>query len=646
LLSILATVQLANAHSYHANRETILVGENAPVGHAAVPSQGPHRGSSGSTVVADEHGVLVAERNAGAIVRADRTGRPVAKLELTQGVGQLVSATPKAVFVADTGGDRIVRIDASAPDRLVPAGELELGAPYGLALSPDGNTLYATSIADHALVAIDTASLKERWRAELRPEPRGVAVSPDGNQATVGFLSSGALAVVDLEGRGDIVRWRTLQPRDHVEIEEEESEWDDEEFHVAVVKEARSRFQVPTDTGRRHARNVFGVAYVGHAIVAAPHQLSTPQMKRIPSSQMQDSYGGGPESVPPIVHRLALVDGAATEQARSAFSKLRMHQPRALAYDAAHDTLYLAGYGDDSIAAIGDVSQPSVYTAWVADSRRNQGKAACGPDGIAIDGDSIWVHCELSRKLIRIAPDELNLDDQAWYKERDGVSVGPELAASLRSEQIEAGAELFRRGGDWRISDSGVMACASCHPDGRQDGLSWRLGKSILQTPMLAGRVEGTAPYKWNGEDEDLTASFKHTLQRLGGNPDSVTSSELRALAAYVTSLPAPRAPRAADIAAIERGRELFTQTLDCSGCHDGDALTDGGQYPLASRGLETTDTPSLIGLAHTAPYYHDGSAPDLYSLVTDKGSVHDMSDFSDLDPANVRDLVAYLESL
>ena len=61
---------------------------------------------------------------------------------------------------------------------------------------------------------------------------------------------------------------------------------------------------------------------------------------------------------------------------------------------------------------------------------------------------------------------------------------------------------------------------------------------------------------------------------------------------------------------------------------------------------LEQSDTPSLVGLAHTAPYYHDGSAEDLWALVTDKGSVHDMADLSALTGPQRRDLHTYLRSL
>src|SRR5690606_13565233 len=112
---------------------------------------------------------------------------------------------------------------------------------------------------------------------------------------------------------------------------------------------------------------------------------------------------------------------------------------------------------------------------------------------------------------------------------------GPELAASLRSAAVERGAEIFRRGEDFTFG--GALACASCHPEGRSDGLSWRLGRSILQTPMLAGRLGGTSPYEWTGEDRSLRASFLHTIERIGGDPDSVEDSELRDLEAYLLSL-------------------------------------------------------------------------------------------------------------
>ncbi|MGH1342512.1 MAG: c-type cytochrome [Nannocystales bacterium] len=645
LLLVAGVVGGAQAHDYSASRDLeALAATNARRGAVTLPTDAPHVGHRGGTVVLDTHGLLVAERNAAAVIRADRNGEAVAALEFAGTLGELVTDGDALSFVADRAGNRLVRLDTSQDDSLLEDTSVTVAEPYGLGLSPDGATVYVTSVADHALIAFDTKTMKEAWSVKLRAEPRGIAVSTDGTRATVGFLSSGALAEVYLDTNGETVRWHALDPRDHVKVEMEFDDWGDGKIPVASISEARSRFSVPTDQGRRHARNVFSVAYVGHGQVVAPHQVATPQMRRVPSRGMQDSYGGGPQEVPPIDHRLAVVSPRVAGQAKVQVSKLQhVHQPRAMAYDASLDRLYVAGYGDDDIVGISDVSLPSAYSAWRMHRRRDTGNNACGADGMVVDGGTLWVHCELSRKLLRVRPDQLKLDDKPWHTE-SAVSVGPELAASKRGESVERGAELFRRGESSQISDSGTMACASCHPEGRQDGLSWRLGGAILQTPMLAGRLGGTEPYKWGGLDATLNKSFKHTIERLGGS--SLSRSERDDLAAYVRWLPTATRPTVASASAVQRGKSLFEDTLECSACHAGEAMADGNQYPFDAWGLEETDTPSLKGLAHTAPYYHDGSAVDLWALVTDKGSVHDMADFSELTSPQAHDLVAYLETL
>ncbi len=659
-LAVAATLaSVADAHSVRVGPAERGLQPNSPnVGAAGAPRRGPHRGSHGATIVVDEHGPLVAETNAGELVRLDVDGKAVARLELSPGLAQVVTDGRGRAYIADRRAHRVVVVDTSHASALTQVAAIEIAEPYGLALDPDGTMLLVTSVADQTLAAIDVQTREVRWTERLAAEPRGVAVSEDGKEATVGFLSTGNLAVVSLVGRDEAegrrkrsprVRWTALDPRDPVEIEKEE-DWEGEMLEVAVVAEPRSRFEVPSNTGQRRARNVFSVAYVGHGRVAAAHQLSTSQMKRIPSSQAADSYGGGPQSVPAIVHQLSLVADGSTMAPRVAASTIDVHQPRALAYDVGSDTLYVAGYGDDRITAVADVSQPAPYAAWSALLSRDDETRPdiCGIDGLAVDGTQLWVHCELTRRVLRLTPGQFDLEDKPWKSEKRGVLVGPEIAASKRSPEVERGAELFRRGRDWRLSDGGVMACASCHPEGRADGLSWRLGKSILQTPMLAGRVADTAPYKWDGQDADLPASFRHTIERLGGSEFTPpTSRELDDLAAYLHSLPEPTPPTVADAAAVARGKTLFeSDALDCSTCHDGARLTDGQQYPLQSRGLDTTDTPSLVGLAHTAPYYHDGSAGDLHALLTDKGSVHDMADLDGLTGPQIKDLTAFLRSL
>ena len=52
------------------------------------------------------------------------------------------------------------------------------------------------------------------------------------------------------------------------------------------------------------------------------------------------------------------------------------------------------------------------------------------------------------------------------------------------------------------------------------------------------------------------------------------------------------------------------------------------------------------MGLASSAPYYHDGSAATLDALLRDAAMVHGMADLEDLTDQEITDLAAYLETL
>src|SRR5262245_949042 len=69
---------------YTENMQDLGIGVDA-LGDLRPPQLGPHRGCHGSTIVVDEHGLLVAEREEGVVVRAGQ-GEPIAELRLTPGL--------------------------------------------------------------------------------------------------------------------------------------------------------------------------------------------------------------------------------------------------------------------------------------------------------------------------------------------------------------------------------------------------------------------------------------------------------------------------------------------------------------------------------------------------------------------------------
>ncbi|NVB39377.1 c-type cytochrome [Pseudenhygromyxa sp. WMMC2535] len=618
--------------------------EGAPLGDVSAPTVLPHVGSHGGTVIADGEGALSIDRDSGALVRSDASGRAVASLAFSPGAGELVrDGASGAVFLADRADDRVVMIapgDAGGRGLEVLSGA-QIREPHGLALSPDGATLYVTSVANHELVALDTQTMAQRWAVELAPEPRGVAVSADGKRAVVGFLSMGALASVELDGLSPSVSYIALDPGRTIARGNTVADAfsGPQQFNTnnslsnQRFNQGKPSLADVQDIGRGFARNTYVVGFVGDGLIVAPHQLSAPHMANA-GREDEGTYGGG-GFLPSIIHRLAMVDSEHSVAPAVVFATIGVHQPRALAYDAASDTLYLAGYGDDRIMAVAEVSRSTAHMAW--STWANPGHS-CGVDGLAVDAEGLWVHCELGRNLVR--HDLASMGERGVAK----TTVGPALTASARSQAAQRGAELFRRGGETRLSGGGVMACASCHAEGRSDGLSWRIEGHNLQTPMLGGRLQGAHPFKWDGKDADLRTSLTNTVGRLGGS--GLSHEEVSDLEAFLSSLPPPKAPSVTDSGAVVRGRAVFESAdAACSACHDGPRLADGNQYDLDTN-IGAVDTPSLIGLAHSAPYYHDGSARTLRALLTDKGSVHDMGSTAHLSVGQVDDLIAYLESL
>src|SRR5260370_38669806 len=50
-----------------------------------------------------------------------------------------------------------------------------------------------------------------------------------------------------------------------------------------------------------------------------------------------------------------------------------------------------------------------------------------------------------------------------------------------------------------------LIACASCHPEGGDDGHVWMLDGLPRRTPAMRGTIAGTAPYHWPGDEKDLS---------------------------------------------------------------------------------------------------------------------------------------------
>jgi hypothetical protein len=563
---------------------------------------------------------LVIDADSGELVLADAKGTVLSRVAIggTPGTSsQLVYDTSaKRAYVADRANDRIVQVDVG--DKLAIAGEFPTATePFGIGLTPDRKTLLVTTVADRTLTAFDPTTGKQKWNHVLAREPRGLAISPDGQRAAVGYLATGTIEMIDLADQ----RGR------HIALEAPSAtgtRGSTRRVQRATINQSAA-FNGGADAGRAFARNAFAVQFIGHGLTVAAHQLSTP-IQGQSFRENTGSYGGG--FSPPISHRLAFLAGDEAQVG----ANIAVHQPQAMAWDARTDTLFVAGYGSDDVLIVDHASQADAKLAGQFSLATG---SACGPQGLAIaDDGTVNVWCGLSRTVAKMT----RKDNSAQF-----VVLGTALTKSKLSTLEHRGAELFRIANDGRLSSRGALACSSCHPEGRADGLSWRIEKHELQTPLLNGKVLGTHPYKWDGGDKDLNISLSSTMRRLGGG--GLPAADTKALAAFLEGMPPVRTPKR-DVKQVARGQAMFEGELGCNSCHSGKQYTDQSKHMLTSGTLPEADTPALVGLAYSAPYFHDGSAATLQALLADNGLVHGMAETSSLSDAQLADLVAYLETL
>ncbi len=222
-------------------------------------------------------------------------------------------------------------------------------------------------------------------------------------------------------------------------------------------------------------------------------------------------------------------------------------------------------------------------------------------------------------------------------------------------------------GGEARLA---ALSCATCHPNGGANtdflvpGLSDKPGNvdvthrlfadflddgrfNPLNIPSLRG-IAATAPYGRDGRIASLREFTRQVIVQefMGEEPAPWL---LDALTAYQNQLAFPPAPDGvSDDSAIARGRALFRRPFpaapgsSCAACHPaGAAFLDGRRHDVGTGRPpgHLFDTPSLLGLAETAPYFHDGRAPDLAAVVTHFDTAFALA----LTRGEVDDLVAYL---
>lgn len=573
---------------------------------------------------ADNHAIFRVDLLTTAVVESDLEGAPEQIV--------LLGDDRLAVTVRDRSEVQILAVDASGAAVKVAAARVPAD-PFGIALSPQGDLL-VTSALTHAVTALDVDTLEERWSVDVAREPRAIVVSPDGARAFVTHVVGDAISILDLDQRAPTPR------RIH-----------------ALGGLYRNRVDQAIGAGTLHPTAALGYAAVlsdSGARLFVPHVIE--QNGASTTRTIPGAYGGVPVEEETSLASVAVV---------------RTKDERALG------DVRAAGAPAEALDKSAFIAQDPGVGFAVA-----PGSAPCRQArAVAIFGDRLLVASQGTNELIEL--DARSLDPGMSVKRRYQVGEGPKgvdvdpgsavavvwnqlshdlaivslvtfaveriaVARDPLSKEIAAGRRLFFTELDRRISRDG-RACAGCHPEGRDDGVVWKLGAGPRQTPTLVGRLE-RGPYGWLGKHPTLEGNMAETISRLGGT--GLPERDLVKLAAFLkTGLGAPSRPRKdADDPRVARGRELFTsEAVGCSGCHhlETDA-SDRSLHSVGSRSRDdTTDsfrTPPLLFIGATAPYFHDGRYSSLEQLLTD--NLDRMGQTTHLSSEDLTALAAFLRTL
>ncbi|MEZ4439164.1 MAG: c-type cytochrome [Polyangiaceae bacterium] len=559
--------------------------------------------------------------------------------------------------------------------------------PIGLAVTPDGRRLVVTSGWAASLVGIELASGEEILRQRLPREPRSVAVSADGREAFVSHALGSTVSRVPLDG--DVIRAIELGGVDHhdrgaeVAILDFVSEgvlsgsFDGGVSGGIVSSGGAGRGPVDFRGGDlpSFVERLDRDAAQGFALALGEGELFVPEVLVHRGRAQVGGYGTSP-SFPahqPALARIDLVEGRATlrvmmrafdaGEARNGFAGGARRDgcllPRAAAVDARSGTVLVACVGSDEVMAISSDGEA------LATSTRHRWKVPPGPMGLAIDETRrevvVWSRfAGAAGALSRLPLEEGEEGEEGgeggeggegepaarYPEEAEVVGASVELlplAEGGLSAAAQEGRRIFHGASDARISADG-RACASCHPDGRDDGLSWPTPNGARQTPMLAGRLlESTRPFGWQGDAKDLPTHLRQTFRRLGGR--GLDDDAMASLLAYLGEMGTPSRPAPPpDPDLVARGRRLFhAETVGCATCHTAEGIgSDGARHDVGT-GV-AVETPSLRLVAGTGPYFHDGRFATLSQLLRETRGK--MGWASDMGPDDLSALEAYLLTL
>lgn len=513
-------------------------------------------------------------------------------------------------------------------------------APFGVAPSPDGQSLFVTLYGSGALHRYSAANPATAPVVRSTfPTARAIAVSADGTRVLV---------------------TRFISP----ELEAEIGEFDGDSVSLTPVRTFRLAASATIDIGDRAS----GTPNYLSSIAISPDGTRAAIVSKQDNTQRGTFFGVGN-----LTHEttsrsvISFLDLATTNfeipHSRRDFDN--SDSPSAVTYTPLGDTILVTLQGNNRVVGLDAFSLAPLVEQIVAGSTLTSPAVisldvgtGLAPQGVLVDATSQRVFTQdFMGRSITVLNAALFLGQNQttlpWHATTNAVT------SELLSLPVLQGKRIFYNAADPRMSADSYISCATCHVDGGHDGRVWDFtgrGEGLRRTTDLRGRTGmGHGHVHWSGNFDEIQ-DFEHDIRGpFGGtgflnlsqqqfaarhpspaSGKSGLSADLDALAAYVSSLTPAHTPRSPSrntngtfTAAALRGQTIFANQ-NCASCHSGPSFTNstltnvGTQSTISGlrlgQALTGIDTPTLHGLHATRVYLHHGQAATLEDVFTYAG--------------------------
>lgn len=551
----------------------------------------------------------------------------------------------KTAFVAIRELSKVVRITNLDSASAAVNGEVLVGSePTGLALVPSGKRLFVAEWAEGRIAVIDTATLTETGAIVEPLHPRGVTVTNNGDTNDDDEL------VIAPEFYGEPVG---------VEATDTSRAGRIQVYSAGDLSPRMSIALAPIDSGFAPASPPAPAGLP--AVMTSPNQLWVAAVAGtkiyVPSiSASPDRPTNFQTNVQPVVYVADLASGAEDRSALGSTNLARLVRdqiqtsPKFFLADLV-DVDFVGAEVAYVLSRGADVLQRVVYagagptlggTAFAPQIDLNVAPAGSpgrcqNPTGIvtAHAGGRAYINCWGTRLLGIV-----DFSTQSLAK----TVMASEIAAAERD--VQDGLHFFFTGrGRW--SRDAWSSCASCHPDGLSDNITWSFAAGPRQSTSTDGSYShGSGPQKqrvfnWTGIFDEMHDFERNTRGVQGGKgaitePDPMIANaqcgnleqerqvavstdglgravkadqdapgrctkDFDKIEAYEKTVRPPSGLRKLDAASVERGRILFGEpgannNAGCVRCHGGAGWTasrrfftppstpaDNGPSPLAA---------------------------------------------------------------